>query len=55
MGCDIHSYLRKPVIHLLLPVTNLCDSHFSYFKVVFVVYGHVECQNGHFGAIWDGL
>ena len=25
------------------------------FKVVYVVYGHVECQNGQFGAIWDGL
>ena len=25
------------------------------FKVVFVVCGHVECQTGPFGAIWDRL
>ena len=25
------------------------------FKVAFVVYGHIECENGQFGAVWDGL
>ena len=25
------------------------------FKVVFVVYGLVECQAGQFGGVWDGV
>ena len=55
MGCDMHCILWKQVNHSLFPVSTSCDSHYGYFKVVFGVYGHIECQNGQFGAIWDGL
>ena len=30
IGCVIHSNLWKPVIHLLFPVTDSCDSNFGY-------------------------
>ena len=55
MGCDIYSNLWKPVTHVLFLFSNSCDSHFVFFKVAFLVYGHIECENGHFGAVWDGL
>ena len=55
MSCVTHSNLCKSVIYSLFPVSNSYDSHFVIFKVAFVVYGHIECENGQFGAVWDGL